>query len=231
MNHNNRQRERWVAVLAALTFVFGFGVMVGHTGFRVDAGALGNVFGVTPHQWGVLLSGLVGSVAGGAVAVWVLRRTIEHQEENHRLQLRTARGLHSEQLEAQKSEATRERAHVAAAGILSGLWLVNRASKASAEQMSEQIDSIILAAHSLRLEREHTDLAQTLMQMIGELEETPEVVAGNQRARKELLQITARTSAAIVVWFQAADKSERRGALDSIRRAKEATASLVRSCG
>lgn len=238
MNHNKNSREQWLAILAAVVFVFGMGVVIGNTGFRIDAGALGNVFGLTPHQWGILLSGLVGSLAGGLVAVWVLRRTIEHQEANHRLQLRQAEKLHRKQLEAQRAEATRDRSHAAAATILSGLWLVNRASEAPAEEMAQKIaagemskaiDSVILGAHNLRLEREHSDLAQALMAMNGELAGTPAVVPGNLRARIQLLQITAIVSSAVVVWFKSDGASDRKLALDSIEQAHQATANLVKA--
>ncbi|WP_255768469.1 hypothetical protein [Pseudarthrobacter sulfonivorans] len=238
MNHNNTRRERWVALLAALTFIFGFGVVVGNIGFRVDAGALGNVYGVRPHQWGVLLSGFFGSVAGGAVAVWVLRRTIEHQEANHQLQLgqaadlhakqlRQAQDLHSDQLSAHQTEATRERSHTAAATLMSGLWLVNRTSKTSPDEMRQQIDSIILAAHTLRLEHQHDVLAQALMAMLGELEASPEVVAASEPARKKLLQITGKVSAAVIVWFQSDSSEGRERALMSVRQAEIDIRNLV----
>lgn len=216
MNHKKNGRERWLALLAGLVFVFGMGVVIGHTGFRVDAGALGNVFGLTPHQWGVLLSGLFGSIAGGAVAIWVLKRTLEHQE-----------ALHSGQLLAQNAEATRQRSTAAAASILSGLWLVNRASKKTADEMEQQIDAVILGIHSLRLESEHESLAGALVQMVGELESTPEIVIGNEEARQKLLKITGAISGAIVVWFQSSDCLEKTYALNSIRNAEKAAADLV----
>lgn len=218
MKYNENSRERWVALLAGLVFVFGAGVVIGNTGFRVDAGALGNVFGVAPHQWGVLLSGLFGSVAGGAVAVWVLKRTLEHQE-----------ALHFNQTSVQRAEATRQRSTAAAAAILSGLWLVNRASKKTVEEMVQQIDAVILGIHSLRLESEHEDLAGALANMIGEFEDTPEVVIGNEEARQKLLKITGKVSGAIVVWFQSTDFLEKGYALNSIRNAEGEAADLVAS--
>lgn len=231
MNHIKISREQWLALLAGLFFVFGFGVVVGNTGFRVDSGALGNIYGLAPNQWGVLLSGFFGSAAGGAIAIWVLVSTLKHQEKTHHDQLQQAERLHTEQLSNQTSEATRQRSTTAAAALLSGLWLVNRASEASADEMRQQIDAMILAAHSLRLERQHDDLAKALMAMIGELEETPEVVTANEVARKKLLQITGKISGAVVVWFQAGDSLERDAALLSIRTSEKEIKSLVASKG
>lgn len=220
-----------MALSVVAVFVFGLGIVIGNAGFRIDSGALGNVFGVTPHQWGILLSGLIGSVAGGLVAIWVLRKTLEKQDLNHRKQLNQTQKLHSEQLEAQRSEAARERSHATAAAILSALWLLNRASKISHEEMREQIDAAILGAHTLRLEGEHAALSQQLMHMIGELDLAPEIVVGNEPARMELLKITGAVSGAIVTWFHATVPLARELALASIKQSEEAIAKLLSSEG
>lgn len=229
MDHNKKRRrqERWIATLAALTFVLGFGILVGHTGFRIDAGPLGNLYGLTPSQWGVLVSGLVGSIAGGIVAVWVLRRTLDHQDENHRRQLDQTQKLHVIQLEAQKAEATRQRAHAMAAVLLSGFWGLARNPKASADEMVQHIDAIIQAAHNLRLESEHSDLAQALMSLNGELYDAPSVIPGNETARKELLRITGAVSGAVVLWFQAEDLATRQATLRSIKKSKDDAKNLL----
>lgn len=208
MERREIRRQRWLALSAGFVFVFGAGVLIGHTGFRVDAGALGNVFGLTPHQWGILTSGLIGSIAGGAVAVWVLLRGLDHQEK-----------LHAKQLAVQRLEATRQRAVAAAAATISGLWLINRASKGSMVALEEQLDAVILGVHSLRLEVEHDRLASALSQVVAEI--NAEDVIGYEPARKELLVITAAASKAITDWFQSDEPENRKTALRSLQEAKK----------
>jgi len=170
---------------------------------------------------------LSGFDCAGIVAVWVLRRTLNQQDENHRRQLDQTQSLHAIQLQSQKAEATRQRAHATAAIILSGLWLIGRDPKALADDLEEHVDAIIQAAHNLRLEIEHSDLAQELMSLNGELYDVPSVLPGNETAREELLRITGAASRAIVDWFQTEDPGSRRSALQSIKKSKDETKRMV----
>lgn len=129
------------------------------------------------------------------------------------------------------SASHRARAHATAAVILSDLWLLSRDPEASTNELKQHVDGIIQAAHNLRLEDEHSGLAQALMALNGELYGIPAVVPGNEAARQELLQITGMPSGAVVVWFQAEDVTTRQAALRSIRRSQEATKKMLQAQG
>ncbi|MCY1675604.1 hypothetical protein OVA06_12955 [Pseudarthrobacter sp. SL88] len=227
MIHNKNNAGRWFALLAASVFVLGLGTVIGYMGFRVDSGALGNFFGVTPHQWGVLLSGLFGSLAGGAVAVWVLGRTLEHQEATHQRQLDHSQQLHYGQLAAQKAEAARQRASAAAAAVMSGLWLMNRGAEDSLSKFKNQVDSILVGINGLYLESEHKRLAAALLDFIAEFDDTTEEILADANIRLKLERVTGTVNGAVAAWFQQDNIETHEWALRRITAAREEATTLI----
>jgi uncharacterized membrane protein YccC len=227
MQRNRPTRERTLAYLAVFLFVFAGGVVLGNAGFRVDSGALGNVYGFTPHQWGTLLSGLVGSVVGSGVAIWVLLRSLDHQADLHAKQMTAQRREATRQLTAQRAEATRQRSVTSGAAIISSLWLLTRAAAGnSKDEVQQHLDAVIVSTHGLRLENKHEKLAQAISQVIAELYGKAEIVVGNEAARTELIKITALVSKAITVWFRADGPGFKESALQDLLEASERGASL-----
>ena len=209
-----------VAAVALALALFGVGVVVGKLGFRIDAESIGNVYGFSPHEWGIFLSGIISSVVGGLVgglvAIWVLRRTLEHQSD-----------IHKDQMRAQRSEATKQRATAAAAGILSSLWLVNRASNESEDEMRKQVDAAILAIHGLRLEKEHNALAKSLSIFIATVEGSPEHVIDNDENRQTLIRATGAVARAVTDWFQDPELGEVEDPLERIHGAARVVQNFV----